>query len=91
MIGQCSVRVDKTSLQVRTRDEVKEDIQFWQTNYPGAVPFEAAMAAYYGGVAENMILDYRLDIARANEIIKAIRSGPDVLFSAADADPDRRR
>jgi hypothetical protein len=78
--GQCSVRVDASSLENRTRDQIKQDIQFWQTIYPGAVPPEAAMAAYYGGISENMMLDFRHDVARANEIVKAIRQGPQALL-----------
>lgn len=81
MRGQCQVRVLADSLQARSKDQVKADIQFWQTNYPGAIPVEAAMAAYYGGLADNMMQDFRLDIQRANEIIQAIRGGPGVLFS----------
>jgi hypothetical protein len=38
------------------------------------------MAAYYGGVSENMMLDFRHDVARANEIVKAIRQGPEALM-----------
>jgi hypothetical protein len=38
LMGQCSVRVDASSLENRTRDQIKADIQFWQTVYPGAVP-----------------------------------------------------
>lgn len=81
LLGQCQVKVDASSLEARTRDQIKADIQFWQTLFPGAITPEAAMTAYYGGVSENLMLDIRHDIARANEIVKAIRGGPEVLFS----------
>lgn len=80
LLGQCNVRVDPSSLESRTRDQIKQDVQFWQTVMPGVVSPEAAMSAVYGGVVENLMLDVNHDRARANEIVKAIRSGPEVLF-----------
>jgi hypothetical protein len=41
------------------------------------------MSAIDGGTAEKLVESYELDVARAHQIIKKIKQGPEVLFQTA--------
>lgn len=81
MRGQTDVRVLPDSLIAKTRQGIKEEIQFFVSMFPGVFSPEAVMAAWHGGLGESLLLNYEEDLAACAEVIKAIVAGPDVLFS----------
>lgn len=80
--GQVDVRVLPESLQPRTRQGIREEIQAFVAMFPGVVEPEVAMAAWHGGIAEKLIESYRQDVQRANNIIQRIKTDPESMLAA---------
>lgn len=80
--GQVDVRVLPESLQPRTRQGIREEIQAFVAMFPGVIEPEVAMAAWHGGLAEKLIESYRQDVQRANSIIQRIKADPEALLNA---------
>jgi hypothetical protein len=74
--SQVNVRVLKGSIQSKSRQQTMQEIEFVQTNWPGAITPEAAMAALHGGSGESLLRSYQLDVAKANDIVQRLKGGP---------------
>lgn len=73
LMGQVSVTVLPGSLEVKSRQQIRDEILAYADR--GWITPQVAMAAIQGGTAEKLIQGYELDVARANRIIQAIRTG----------------
>jgi len=78
--GQVDVTVLPGSLEVMTRKQSEERIMAYADR--GWITPQAAMAAIAGGTAESLVASYQKDIARAHQIIRKIKAGPEVLFGS---------
>jgi hypothetical protein len=76
MRSQVNVRVLKGSIQSKSRAQTMQEIQFVQTNWPGAISPEAALAALHGGSGESLLRSYQLDVAKANDVVQRLKGGP---------------
>lgn len=71
--GQVDVRVLPESLAVKSRQQLQAETMAYADR--GWISPQVAMATIQGGTAEKLTQGYELDIARANRIIQAIRTG----------------
>jgi hypothetical protein len=78
--SQVNVRVTPDSLVAKSRQSVREEIQFIATVFPGAIPPEAALAAIHGGNAEGLLKSYEQHVARAWSLVQQIRTNPESLL-----------
>ena len=81
MRSQVNVRVLPGSIETKTRQSVLEEIQFIQTNWPGALQPEVAMAALHGRNAEGLFKSYDMHVARAWSLVQAIRANPAAVMN----------
>jgi hypothetical protein len=73
--SQVNVRVMEGSLRTKSRAQTMQDIQFMQTNFPGALNPEAVWAALHGGSAEGLLRTWQLDVAKANDVCVRLKGG----------------
>lgn len=73
--GQTDIRVNPSSLQPRTRQQIEQRIMNIAQMFPGQFPPEVLISAMEGGSAEKLIEGYEDDLSRANRIISLIRTG----------------
>lgn len=89
MRSQVNVRVLPGSIESKSRAQVMREIEFIQTNWPGALSPEAAMAAMHGGNAESLLRSYQLDVDRAWGMVQKLRAGPQVMLELGERfDPE---
>lgn len=81
MNSQLNVRVLPGSLEAKSRAQVLQEIEFVQTNWPGAISPEAALAAIHGGQSEGLLKSYTLDVERAWKICITLAQGPQAMLS----------
>jgi hypothetical protein len=74
--SQANVRVSKESIQTHGRAQIMQEIEFVQTNWPGAITPEAAMAALHGGSGDALLRGYQLDVATAWDMVQRLKGGP---------------
>lgn len=77
--SQVNVRVLPGSLESKSREQVMQELQFVQTNWPGAISPEAAVAILHGGNADALLKSSQYDIARAARMVRALEQGMEVL------------
>jgi len=77
--GQMDVTVLPGTLESLSRKAMEERIMAYADR--GWISPQAAMAAISGGTAESLVASYQKDIARAHQIIRKIKAGPEVLFN----------
>lgn len=87
--GQAHVTVMPDSLVPRSRQQIRNDIQLLAQIFPGHFRPEQIIAAMYGGVGEQLIQSYELDVAKANQAVQTIAAGVDAAMSLPRRwDPD---
>jgi len=79
LMSQCQVRVRPESLQVYSREQVKQDVAFYaQMQW---ISPEEAITAIENGTLEGVGAGFEYDKARAHLIMDKIKQGPEVLFA----------
>lgn len=79
LLHQTQVRVMPQSLEVRTREQIKQDVFAWAQM--GWITPEEAMSAIQSGTTDQLGAGFEYDRARAFLIIQKIKEGPEALFS----------
>jgi hypothetical protein len=79
--GQVDVTVAPGSVETKSPQQLRADVEFLVNSFPGAITAEAAQAALNGGHAEKLIESYNLDVARAHKMIQRLREGPDAMLA----------
>lgn len=77
--SQVNVRVSPGSILAKSRQQVMQELQFVQTNWPNAIGPETAIAILHGGNADELLKSPQYDIARAARMVKALQGGMEVL------------
>lgn len=72
--SQVNVRVLPGSIEAKTRTAVLQELEFIQTNWPGAISPEVAVAALHGNNADGLFRTYDLHVARAWGLVQKIRN-----------------
>lgn len=79
--SQVNVRVLPGSIEVKSRSQIMEELSWVQTNYPGAIPPEVAIAILHGGSADEMLKSPQYDKARAARMVRLLTQGMEALES----------
>jgi hypothetical protein len=79
MRSQVNVRVSPESLAAKTRQQVMEEIEFIQTNWPNAISPETAIAVLHGGNADQLLKSPQYDVARAARMVRLLEQGMPAL------------
>lgn len=74
-----NVRVNPESLQAKTRQQVIEEIQFVQTNWPNAIGPDTAIALIRGGNADRLLKSPQYDYDRAARMVRLLEQGIEAL------------
>jgi hypothetical protein len=80
--SQVNVRVLPGSIEAKSRQQIMQEIQFVQTNWPGAISPEQAVAIIHGGNADALLKSPQYDIARAARMVRLLAQGMPALVGA---------
>lgn len=75
LMGQTQVRVLPQSIIPVTRSGVQDQLTWINTNWPGWLQPEAALAALQAGSLDRLTQSYFLDVGRANMVLSKITDG----------------
>lgn len=77
--SQVNIRVTPGSILAKTRQQVMQEVQFLQTNWPNAIGPETAIAILHGGNADELLKSPQYDIARAARMVRLLERGMPAL------------
>jgi hypothetical protein len=79
--SQVNVRVLPGSLETKSREQIMQELEFVQTNWPGAISPETAIAVLHGGSADALLKSPQYDIARAARLVRLMEQGMETLVT----------